>query len=44
MNVAAEGLAQRLESELGANLVSLESAVLSAHAVDGKRRRWFASP
>jgi glycolate oxidase FAD binding subunit len=36
MNVAAERLAQRLESELGANLVSLESAVLSAHAVDGK--------
>jgi glycolate oxidase FAD binding subunit len=36
MNVAPEHLAQRLESALGANLVSLESAVLSAHAVDGK--------
>ena len=44
MNITAERLAQRLESELGANLVSRESGVLTAHAVDGKTPALVCSP
>ena len=44
MNITAERLAQRLESELGANLVSHESGVLTAHAVDGKTPALVCSP
>ena len=44
MNITAERLAQRLESELGAKLVSCESGVLAAHAVDGKTPALVCSP
>jgi len=44
MNITTERLAQRLESELGAKLVSRESGVLAAHAVDGKTPALVCSP
>ncbi len=44
MNIDAERVAQRLESELGAGSVVGEAVALSAHAVDGKSPQLVCSP
>ena len=44
MKLSIDRLAQKLESELGADAVTIESKRLAAYAVDGIRPALFCSP